>query len=147
MTVGEFNPQLTPLTLASLEITDMYHVSGVNLPHSLIKDIIYPQARGRQYMRIGGEHDDSTSLTVTFGEEGDRLNRIYAPHVEDFWELMSEIADLQESDPVTTLTFQGAVFTDMRWELHLVTPPLPLFYQDHSWAYAVFSLVASKYKA
>lgn len=148
MAVGQFNSQLTPLTLANLQITDQYHVAGIGMPHTLIKDVVFPYARGRQFMQIGGEFDDNSAFSISFAEQPPHYNRIYAPTADDFWDLVNDIAELQQSDPVTTLLFHGlsTPFENMRWSFTLTSAPLVLSKDGAMWVYATFSLETSQYK-
>ena len=118
-----YNTALPPLEIGSLEITDMYHISGCIVPHAVIKDIVSPDSTGRDYMVVGAEHDDSTSLGVTFSEQGDRQNKIYEETMEDLFNRMIEISNYVKRHPVSPVSCY--MFANMagRIELNFLDAP------------------------
>jgi len=117
------NSTIQPLTVAGIVLTDQYHISNLTLPHAVIKDIVYPYSVGRQYMIVGAEHDDNTTLSVTFSESGQNMNRLYASSYQEYWTLLCNLAAAIKATPVCSVSC--LLFTEMNMRVEFILLDAP----------------------
>lgn len=143
-----FNTTITPLTIAGLEITDMYHISDMSVPHAIVKDIVFPQAFGRRYMVVTGAMDDGTSFGVSFASDGSLANEIYAETYNAFTRKIEQINEHLLRYPVGSLhcyLFPNGV-ENMRFEFMLTGAPRPRSRNGAVWIHQQFTLNCSQYR-
>lgn len=144
------NSSLPPLTIGTVqsgvvELTDMYHITGIATPHQIVKDIIYPQTVGRDYMVMGGQQDDGTALVVSFGENGQHHNRLYESSYTAFWNMIKRIDTVLRLEPVTTVSCYLFSEQKMRVEFTLDGCPFPFGFHDRQLIGCVFTMKISRY--
>jgi hypothetical protein len=148
-----FNENIVPLTLDNLEITDLYHISNVTAPTTILKDLVYPMSRGRRAMLIGAEHDDASSLTVHFDDVPPEFhNKLYADSYENLWLLIEEITTLlyDKSSMCTLKCYlfpSGSQQENMRITFHPTGTPRPLSIHGQMVIQQPFIMKAAKYRA
>jgi hypothetical protein len=140
------NSRIEPLTIGNMVITDEYHITSINTPHQIVKDIIYPMTVGRDYIQLGGQQDDNTSLTVTFGTEGNRACRIYEESYDLYWRKLQDINSVLRNTPITTVSCYLFRETDMRVEFRLGGAPIVGTLRDKGIVFQYFEMKVSKYR-
>lgn len=128
-------------------ITDQYHVSSMNMPNSLGKDIIFPMTTGRKFMQIGAEHDDNTSFGATFSDESPHENIIYARTYDEFWSDLSDLSSILKANPLHSVSCLAFVISNVRIQFALVGHPQIRHVRSDELVVCKFTMNIYKYRA
>lgn len=111
---------MASLVWNGVTITDWYHLAEHSTGNSIVKDIVFPLAVGRDVMMIGQQFGDDTSRYFRFAEEGVRRNRIAGASVSALITIINSLQTARVGGTLGTLTFNQGLSSFSETNMRLV---------------------------